>query len=57
MYKVYDLNRKRLFALKIMKKEVDLQLENLLEEVAHEMKMTMEIMNINNKYFTNLIAF
>ena len=40
-----------------MKKEVDQQLENLLEEVAHEMKMTMEIMNINNKYFTNLMAF
>ena len=40
-----------------MKKEEDQQLENFLEEVTHEMKMTMEIMNINNKYFTNLIAF
>ena len=57
MYKVYDLNTKKLFSLKIMEKQDYHQLEDYLEEIDQEVKMALEIMNLNNKYFTNLIAF
>ena len=57
MHKVYDINTKRMYALKIIRKKEEDDLYYLLDNTYHEITMVLEIMEIKSKYFTKLIAF
>ncbi len=46
-----------MYALKILRKIEDTNLEDLLAEAQHEIVMALEIMKIQSKYFMKLIAF
>lgn len=57
VYKVYDIYSKRMYALKLLKKVVNFNLDDLLGVAYHEIEMALRIMKLNSKYFTRLVSF